>query len=65
MIYSFKDVRLMASSGFTGNTIRDKNQSLKIELSRQILGINKWKLATGFGTTLVDSMVPVSAILNS
>lgn len=65
MIYSFKDVRLMVSSGFTGNTIGDKNQSLKIELSRQILGINKWKLATGFGTTLVDSMVPVSAILNS
>lgn len=38
MIYSFKEVRLMASGSFIGSTVRAMNQSLKIELRRQILG---------------------------
>lgn len=51
MIYSFKEVRLMASGGFIGKAIRDVNPSLKIEPRRQILGITQWKLDVGIVTT--------------
>lgn len=41
MIYSFIELRLMATGGFIGITIKEMTKSFKIELRGEILGIEE------------------------